>query len=112
MHASSTAPRNRARFDRKILIQTALAAEPNAGFYGGLGVGRNYTDLDSGSIAGSKDEKDTAWKFFGGYQINRYIGIEGGYVDLGKASVTGVSGGNVAGKSDADLFTVNALYRF
>jgi len=76
--------------------QTALAADPNAGFYGGLGVGRNYTDLDSGSIAGAKDEKDTAWKFFGGYQINRYIGIEGGYVDLGKASVTGASGGNPA----------------
>lgn len=73
--------------------QAALAADSNAGFYGGIGAGRSYTDINAGSISGAKDEKDTAWKFFGGYQFNRYLGVEGGYVDLGKASVSGTSGG-------------------
>ena len=31
------------------------------------------------------DEKDTAWKVFGGYRFNRYVAIEGTYVDWGKA---------------------------
>jgi OOP family OmpA-OmpF porin len=76
--------------------QGQRAAELNAGFYGGLGLGRTHTNLDSGSISGAKDERDTAWKLFGGYQFNRYFAVEGGYVDLGQASVSGTSGGNPA----------------
>jgi OOP family OmpA-OmpF porin len=79
--------------------QAALAADPQAGFYGGLGAGLNYTNLDTGSIVGAKDEKDTAWKLFGGYQFNRYLGVEAGYVDLGKAGVGGTSAGNPAAAS-------------
>lgn len=62
-----------------------------SGFYGGIGAGASRTDIDTG-IAGSTDKKDTAWKLFGGYQFNKNIAIEGGYVDLGKASVTGPGG--------------------
>jgi OOP family OmpA-OmpF porin len=90
--------------------QAALAADPAAGFYGGLGVGRNYTNLDTGTIAGSTDDKDTAWKLFGGYQFNRYLGVEAGYVDLGKAGVSGTSGGNPAAASfDSTVWQASAV---
>ncbi|HKU71355.1 MAG TPA: outer membrane beta-barrel protein [Burkholderiales bacterium] len=63
-----------------------------SGFYGGLGVGGTKSDVNAGPISGAKDDKDTAWKAFGGYQFNRYIGVEGGYIDLGKSSVVGPAG--------------------
>ena len=87
-----------------LIAATPLAAIPNAqaqaqptattstGFYGGLGAGVGRTDINGSGIAGSTDEKDTVWKLFGGYQFNRYIAVEGGYVDLGKASISGPQG--------------------
>jgi OOP family OmpA-OmpF porin len=41
----------------------------------------------------SCDRTDTAWKAFVGYQFTPNIGIEGGYVDMGKATASGVTGG-------------------
>lgn len=35
------------------------------------------------------DEKDTAWRLFGGYQFNRYFAAELGYHDFGEASAPG-----------------------
>lgn len=76
-----------------ITIAALLAGPANAqirttdrGFYGGLGLGRSDTDL-----AGATDKTDTVWKAFGGYQLNRYFAVEGGYVDLGKASTAGAT---------------------
>jgi len=65
----------------------------STGFYGGLGAGRARTDIDTAGIAGSTDKNDNAWKAFGGYQFNQNFAVEGGYVDLGKASVNGTQGG-------------------
>lgn len=64
----------------------------NTGFYGGLGAGRSHADIGSAGIAGSTDKEDNAWKAFGGYQFNQHFAVEGGYVDLGKASVNGATG--------------------
>lgn len=72
----------------------ALADEP--GWYGGANIGRSSATIDdpritsglaraglaSASIA-NKD-RDNAYKIYGGYQFNQYIGLEGGYFDLGK----------------------------
>lgn len=74
-------------------VDAQAQATGNAGFYGGLGVGRASTDTDSTGIAGATDKQSTAWKMFGGYQINQYVAVEGGYVGLGKASVNGTRGG-------------------
>jgi OOP family OmpA-OmpF porin len=62
------------------------------GFYGGLGAGRSHADIGSAGIAGSTDKEDNAWKAFGGYQFHPNFAVEGGYVDLGKASVNGTTG--------------------
>lgn len=58
-------------------------------WYLGIGGGQSSTSIDMTGISGSSDETDTAWKVFGGYQFNQYIGAEVGYVDLGSASFNG-----------------------
>lgn len=32
-----------------------------------------------------KDDSDVGWKILGGYQFNKYLGVEASYVDFGKA---------------------------
>lgn len=61
-----------------------------SGFYGGAGLGRTDSEVNATGVNG--DDKDNAWKLFGGYQINRYLGVELGYHDLGRASAVGPGG--------------------
>lgn len=82
------------------------AGAADTGFYGGLGLGRSQSDVNAGPIAGSKDDKDNAWKAFGGYQINRYFAVEGGYADLGRASVIGPAG---AASFDSQVWQASAV---
>jgi len=55
----------------------AQAAEDN-GFYAGAGAGQSFVD------EAGYDDEDTAFSAFGGYQFNRYFGLEAGYVDFGE----------------------------
>jgi OOP family OmpA-OmpF porin len=43
----------------------------------------------------SCDDKDTAWRILGGYQVNRNFAAEFGYHDLGKATFSGPGGGDL-----------------
>jgi OmpA-OmpF porin, OOP family len=61
----------------------AAQAQDNRGFYAGAGVGQSFVDESS------YDDEDTAFSIFGGYQFNRYFGLEGGYVDFGKLESEG-----------------------
>jgi OOP family OmpA-OmpF porin len=70
-------------------LMSAPVLAQDAGFYIGGGLGQSKWDIDSSGLSGTTDDKDTAWKIFGGYQVNKYFGVEGGYVDLGNASFTG-----------------------
>lgn len=65
---------------------SAQVGAPGSGLYGGFGLGSADHD-----IPGAADNKDTAWKLFGGYQFNRNVAIEGGYVDLGQVTFPGRS---------------------
>lgn len=77
-----------------------LAQVPASGWYGGASVGRSATTIDDDRISSglqgqglgvvSIDDRDraTGYKLFGGYQFSPYIGIEGGYFDLGKTGYT------------------------
>lgn len=78
------------------VLATAALAQDGSYFYGGLSVGSarakidqeriNATLVGSGlTVTGfSRDERDSAFKLFGGYQFNRHFGIEAGYFDLGE----------------------------
>lgn len=70
-------------------LGTQAFAQFVPGPYVGGSVGRASTDFDAPApivapgIGFSQDERDTAWKLFGGYQFHRNFAIEGGYYDLG-----------------------------
>jgi OOP family OmpA-OmpF porin len=71
----------------------------DTGLYLGAGVGGTQAHIDTSGINGSKDESDTGWKVFGGYQFHRNIAVEVGYYDLGKASFGGTVGTTPVGGS-------------
>lgn len=67
----------------------ALSTPATAGFfdltlapYVGASVGLSNTDICSASD--NCDDKDTAWKIYGGMEMNEYLSMEVGYVDMGK----------------------------
>ncbi len=80
-------------------LPTAAFAQ-DAGWYLGGAVGQSKFDINRGEPAAgftaagltttgiTTDENDTGWKLFGGYKINKYFGVEGTYVDLGKFSAS------------------------
>jgi OOP family OmpA-OmpF porin len=45
-----------------------------------------------GGVGVTCDDKDTAWKIFGGYQFNRNFSGEFGYTDLGEVKASGPGG--------------------
>jgi OOP family OmpA-OmpF porin len=65
-------------------------------FYGGLTGGTTRAKIDQDSITSglansglgvtsfNHDERGNAFGIFGGYQMNRYFGLEAGYVDMGE----------------------------
>lgn len=106
---------------------TSLAQQP--GFYMGASLGQAKVDLDVNSlvsdlralgvtnISSRKDEKDTAWKVFGGYQFSPYLALEGGYADFGKytARLKGTYLGNgvtAIGEAQAYAFFADVVGHF
>lgn len=66
------------------LLAGALGAAQAEGLYIGGNIGQpDYRTSINGINGGSGD---TSYKLYGGYQFNRYFGLEGGWVDLGKVS--------------------------
>jgi len=65
-------------------------------FYGGLSIGSSRGNFKEAEIANNvagpgtgitgvaRDDRSTAYRLFGGYQFNRYFGMEAGFFDLGK----------------------------
>lgn len=58
-----------------------------AGFYAGAGVGTFEVQIDDFDDLTTEveryDSDDTAWKAFAGYRMNKWIGVELAYVNLG-----------------------------
>jgi len=66
----------------------AAAQTSMSNFYVGATLGQSTAQDACNDLAGtgiSCDDSDTAFKIFGGYQINRNFAAELGYADLGKA---------------------------
>ncbi|WP_291010720.1 OmpA family protein [Hydrogenophaga sp.] len=87
-------------------------AQDSSFYYYGITAGQSNTDTDAAGITAgllpgvsaastSTDQKDTAYKLFGGYQFNRNIAVEGGYFNLGHNSFNAVTSpaGTLAGES-------------
>ena len=58
------------------------------GWYAGASIGQSSMDIEGCGGAISCDDKDTAWRILGGYQINRNFAVELGYHQLGDASAS------------------------
>lgn len=77
------------------LLAASSFAQEGGYFYGGLSVGQSRAKIDEDRITDRlssaglsttdmrRDERDTAYKLFGGYQFNRHFALEAGYFKLG-----------------------------
>jgi OOP family OmpA-OmpF porin len=104
-----------AGFGSLLALSAPAQAQDGGYYYGGLSVGQSRAKIDepriTSTLAGagltttgmSRDERDTAYRIFGGYQMNRYFGLEAGYFDLGKFgfSSTTVPAGTLNGQLKA-----------
>lgn len=81
-------------------ITSSVTHADDAGWYLGANIGQSTADIDNDRITGNlldggfseimidNDDRDTGYKLFGGYQLNRNFALEGGYFDLGEFSYT------------------------
>jgi OOP family OmpA-OmpF porin len=81
-------------------IISSVTQADDAGWYMGANIGQSTADIDNDRITGNlldggfseiminNDDRDTGYKLFGGYQLNRNFALEGGYFDLGEFSYT------------------------
>jgi OOP family OmpA-OmpF porin len=96
-------------------IPPAMAAV--TGWYVGIGAGQarsGYSDSDAISnldyVTVNVDNKDTAYKLFGGYRFDRSLGVEFGYEDLGKTDISGSDfSGPLADKLTAKAVSLQAV---
>jgi OOP family OmpA-OmpF porin len=81
-----------------LIAALALVAAPafaqqaqDTGWYAGASVGQSTAEDACTGLGGagiSCDDKDTAWKGFLGYQVNRNFAVEFGYTNLGEVSAS------------------------
>ena len=82
------------------LLAASAFAQEGGYTYGGLSFGQSRAKIDEPRITASllasgltttsmsRDESDTGFKLFGGYQFNRNFALEAGYFNLGKFGFT------------------------
>ena len=78
----------------------ALSNPASAGFFDFtlapyLGASAGQASADISCPAGTScDDKDTAWRVYGGLEVNEFISMEVGYIDLGKVGYSGAKTGS------------------
>jgi OOP family OmpA-OmpF porin len=85
---------------------------PDSGWYVGGGIGQSKIDIDTSDLnpGTTVDDKDTSFRVFGGYQINRHFAVELGYSQLGEVSGNEPGFGGFTVESKAwDLVAVGIL---
>ena len=64
----------------------------DSGWYLGAQIGQSTVDIEGCGGGVDCDDKDTAWRILGGYQINRNFAVELGFHEFGDASASGPGG--------------------
>ena len=89
----------------------ANAASDN--WYAGIGFGQSENKTPAAEIGGtgftgSVDNEDSSWMVFGGYRLwDQYIAAEVSYIDLGKTTVSGTTGGSASsGSEEIKTYTI------
>lgn len=90
-----------------LVSQSVFSAD--TGFYADIGVGQSKADLNASS-GFTVDDTDTSYSIGVGYNVNKYISVEGGYLKLGKAklSTSGTVSGTYYGAPFSATGTLNA----
>lgn len=106
-----------------VVASNVMAADAS-GWYAGASLGSSSIDVDTNeavaaalaagfaTATATADTNDTAYKLFAGYKVNRNFAVEGGYTDLGKASISMVTTGPVASinaEAKATVWEVNLV---
>jgi OOP family OmpA-OmpF porin len=106
------------------VFATATMAQDSDSYYylgGGVGQSRSKIHVDrvAAGVLGAgisapafeRDDRDTGYKLFGGYQFNPYFGLEGGYFSLGRFAFnsTLVPPGTLAGQMKIMGLDVDAV---
>lgn len=87
-------------FAAAVASALAFSTPASAGFFDFtlapyLGASAGQSTADTSCPAGTScDDKDTAWKVYGGLEMNEYISMEVGYIDLGKVGYSGAKVGS------------------
>lgn len=96
-------------------INSPFAVADDSGWYVGGNVGQSRAEIDNERITGNllgagftttsitDDNRDIAYKIFGGYQFNRNFALEGGYFDLGKFGFTSTTATPSAGTLSGNI---------
>lgn len=66
-----------------VLVPGVAMAQLPGEIYLGAGAGEASYDFTGINV---EDDSDTGWKAFAGFNVNRILGIEAGYVDLGQVT--------------------------
>jgi len=86
-----------------VLLLCAAPAGAGIGWFVGMTAGEStFGDYELDDEASSKDDSDTGLAVFGGYQINPYFAVGGGFVDLGELNASGKKFGGFEDKLEAD----------
>jgi len=82
-----------------VLLSCNIHAQEDTDWYAGVGVGQSNVDLDKSFWSDNSIVDDSLktdgfnYQVYGGYRFNRYIALEGGYLDIADTVYTGVSNG-------------------
>lgn len=109
-----------------VLASSSIAAvAADSGWYAGASLGQTNTDFSASDlkstlvtagytgVVASVDNTDTGWKLFGGYQLNKNIGFEAAYVNLGSLTANATyatpAGSPARVNVDVDGFQLSAV---
>lgn len=106
-----------------LFVGQAVAADN--GWYVGGSLGQSKADVSASDVksaleaagatgvVASVDNTDTSWKIFGGYQLNKNLGFELGYLNLGTLSSSATyvtpAGSPVRASGDGDGFEFSVV---